>query len=241
VVIQQTQSNCKNYRKTHRSVCCTTTTLTTRHIILWIRSHHTTALYIAVHTHFIIIHSYSILLFKVKILTENIYIFLVLWSDFETLNSCILVSQTSSWMWLNYWLKHVGEDIKKFKIKMHHKIKVHLLMVDIFYIRNWVAELQSSVCYLVLLQRMSQVEITVSNSFDYILYSGDTMWIYNSFPKAYFISVFRRPTARDTLQSSRVLYIWSCLVRCHHWASFSTYGGLRFMNSIKIIMSWVLV
>jgi len=54
---------------------------------------------------------------------------------------------------------------------------------------------------------MSQLEITVSISLDSILYFGDIMWTYNSFPKAYFISVFRGPTAKDTLQSAHILYM----------------------------------
>jgi hypothetical protein len=60
---------------------------------------------------------------------------------------------------------------------------------------------------------MLQFEITVSISFDSVLYSGDTMWTYNSFRKAYFISIFRGPTARETLQSSHVLHMTlSCTV-----------------------------
>jgi hypothetical protein len=104
---------------------------------------------------------------------------------------------------------------------MHHNIKVHLLIVDIFYIRNCVAALYSSICYFgpPYLQRiMLQFEITVVISFDSVLCSGDTMRTYNLFPKACFISIFLGPTARDTLQSSHVLHMTlSCMVSWPSW------------------------
>jgi hypothetical protein len=52
------------------------------------------------------LHYYS----KVKSFNRN-YMVLILWSDSNTCNNCILVSKASPWRWPDYRPKHVGEDI----------------------------------------------------------------------------------------------------------------------------------
>jgi len=47
--------------------------------------------------------------------------------------NCILVSKISPWRWPDCWPKQVGADIT---IKIRHKIKVHLLVVNTLYTFN---------------------------------------------------------------------------------------------------------